>query len=84
MLTSVVGAGAMGSDMLVGQVAGTMVGQRIDQAQSHAYWRQRQVEYLAGNEDAAKNPGVPQTEREKSREERRKKRWDRRAARREG
>jgi len=84
MLTSVVGAGAMGSDMLVGQVAGTMVGQRIDQAQSHAYWRHPQVEYLAGNEDAAKNPGVPQTEREKSREERRKKRWDRRAARREG
>jgi hypothetical protein len=79
MMASVVGAGNMGGDMLVGQVAGNMIGQRIDQVQQHNYWKQRQAEYLAGNEDAAKNPGVPQTAREKRREERRKRRWERRA-----
>jgi hypothetical protein len=84
MFASVAGAGgSMGSDMLVGQVAGNMIGQRIDQAQNHAYWRQRQQEYLAGYPDAAANPGAPQTERQKRREQRRKDRWERRADRRQ-
>ena|ERR1700761_3870574 len=79
MFASFAGAGSMGGDMQLGQVGGNMIGQRIDQVQQRAYWKQRQADYLAGNEDAAKNPGVPQTDREKRREERRKRRWNRRA-----
>src|ERR1700761_8305474 len=49
MFASMAGGGSMGGDMMLGQVAGGMIGQRIDQVQQHAYWKQRQAEYLAGN-----------------------------------
>jgi len=78
-----VGGGSMTDDLLLGQVGGTMIGQRIDQAKSHAYWKERQQEFNNGNEEAVKNP-AGKSEREKGREERRKNRWSRRAERREG
>jgi hypothetical protein len=82
MATSMVGAGgSMGGDMLGGQIVGNFVGQRIDQAKSHAYWKERQGQYLAGDETAVVTPGVQMTEREAKRAEKRKKRWDSRAGR---
>jgi hypothetical protein len=81
MLDSMVGSNGPGmvDGMVGGMVAGGIVGQRIDQAKNHAYWKGRQQEYLAGNEAAVANPGVALTPREEKREERRKKRWSRRA-----
>jgi len=84
MVASVAGAGgSFVDDLLIGQVGGTMIGQRIDQAKSHAYWKERQQEFINGNEDAVKNP-AGKSAREVTREERRKNRWSRRAERREG
>jgi hypothetical protein len=79
MATSMVGAGSMGGNMVGGQIIGNLVGQRIDQAKSHAYWKERQGQYLEGDETALVTPGVQMTEREAKRAERRKKRWDSRA-----
>jgi len=79
MATSMVGAGSMGGDMLGGQIVGNLVGQRIDQAQSHAYWKERQAQFLEGDETAVLTPGAQMTERETKRAERRKKRWESRA-----
>jgi hypothetical protein len=75
------GAG-MGSGMLDGQILGTMVGQRIHEAQNHAYWRERAMQYQAGDKNAVAAPPGPRTERAEAREERRKERWERRAERR--
>jgi hypothetical protein len=69
----------MGSGIVDGMVIGGIVGQRIDQSRNHAYWKEKQREYLAGNEAAVVNTGVPRTDREIRREERRRKRWSRRA-----
>jgi len=75
------GAG-VGGGMLDGQVLGTMVGQRVHEAQNHAYWRERAMQYQAGDKNAVAAPPGPRTERAEAREERRKERWERRAERR--
>jgi hypothetical protein len=69
----------MGTGIVDGMVGGRIIGQRIDQARSHAFWKQRQQDYLAGDETAVVNNGVPMSDREAKRAERRQKRWDRRA-----
>jgi hypothetical protein len=71
-------AAPVGAGIVDGAVAGNIIGQRVHQAQSHAYWRQRQAAYLAGDESAVVNTGVPMTAREARREERRRRRWERR------
>jgi hypothetical protein len=73
--------------MVDGLVAGNIIGQRINQAQKHSYWRQQALNYQAGQ--PAQGVGDPRVEpvvsggrnrgREEAREERRRKRWDRRA-----
>lgn len=68
--------------MLEGDVLGTMIGQRVHQAQNHAYWRERAMMYNAGDKDAVAAPVGPRTARAERREERRRERWERRAARR--
>ena len=77
--------------MVAGGVVGGMIGQRIDQAQKHMYWRGQALEYreaLAAGapplsqlaEGAKKEPWWSRA----GREQRRLKRWERRAARRDG
>ena len=38
------GQGSVGNDMLIGGVVGGMVGQRIAQAENHAYWRDQAMQ----------------------------------------
>jgi hypothetical protein len=70
--------GGVGAGIVDGGIIGNVVGQRVDQARSHAYWRQREAAYLAGDQSAVGNPGVPMTRREERREDRRRRRWERR------
>jgi hypothetical protein len=70
--------GNVGAGIVDGAIVGNIVGQRVSQARNHAYWRQREAAYLAGDESAVMNPGVPMTGREARREERRRRRWERR------
>ena len=73
---------SVGGGMLEGDVLGTMIGQRVHQAQNHAYWRERAMMYNAGDKNAVAAPMGPRTARAERREERRRERWERRAARR--
>lgn len=71
--------------MVEGMVAGNIISQRIQQQKNHEYWKGQEARYQAGDKDAAM-PAPVQGGRDRSRnregrEERRKKRWDRRAAR---
>lgn len=72
------GAG-IGGGMMEGQVLGTMVGQRVHQAQNHAYWRERAMAFEAGDKTAVAAPPGRRTERAERREERRRERWEQRA-----
>jgi hypothetical protein len=78
MLDSMATGGNMGAGIVEGGVAGNIIGQRLGQAQRHAYWKQREAAFLAGDENAVANPGAPRTAREARREERRRRRWERR------
>jgi len=84
------GGGSVGGDMIAGQVLGGMVGQRIAQAEKHAYWREQALEYR--EQLAAGAPPLSQLPQDgekpswwsrQGREQRRLKRWERRAARRD-
>ncbi|KAF3919914.1 hypothetical protein AA313_de0200091 [Arthrobotrys entomopaga] len=80
------GAGAaitnndLGAGIVDGLVVGNIVGRTVQSAQNHAYWKDRQQQYLAGDETAAMGP-ASRSKRQEKREKRRKERWDRRAAR---
>ncbi|EPS42025.1 hypothetical protein H072_4039 [Dactylellina haptotyla CBS 200.50] len=80
------GAGAvitdnsMGAGIVDGLVVGNIAGRQIQQAKNHAYWKDRQQQYLAGDETAAMGP-PSRSKRQEKREERRKQRWEKRAAR---
>ncbi|KAK6543004.1 hypothetical protein TWF694_006935 [Orbilia ellipsospora] len=80
------GAGAvitdnsLGAGIVDGLVVGNIVGRTVQSAQNHAYWKDRQQQYLAGDETAAMGPSS-RSKRQEKREQRRKERWARRAAR---
>lgn len=86
------GAG-IGGGMVEGEVVGGMIGQRVGQYQKHMYWRDRSMEYRAALAAGAP-PLSAQAEGEdgkkaswwsrEGREQRRLKRWERRAERRDG
>jgi hypothetical protein len=78
MFDAMATGGNVGAGIVDGAIVGNVVGQRVDQARNHEYWRQRQAAYLAGDESAVVNTGVPMTAREARREERRRRRWERR------
>lgn len=72
--------------MLEGQVLGGMIGQRIQQAQNHAHWKNQALEYREGiasgdaaRADAAVDGG--NSDRAMKRKTKREERWQRRAAR---
>lgn len=79
-----------GGNMMEGMVVGQMVGQRIGQAKHNAYWQGQAMEYrqqLATGQiqpvSASMATEAPWWSRE-ARGQRRMKRWERRAARRDG
>ncbi|RDL30851.1 uncharacterized protein BP5553_10196 [Venustampulla echinocandica] len=89
--------GMMGGDggnavdgMLVGGVVGGMVGQRLAQAENHAYWSGQAMEYrqrlAAGEQPPAGDSAAKGTSwwSREGRQQRRMKRWERRAKRRDG
>lgn len=85
-----VGGASMGDGIVAGSVVGGMVGQRIAQAQNHAYWSGQAMEYrqqlAAGMPPAsASSDGTKASwwSRE-GRAQRRMARWERRAERRDG
>jgi hypothetical protein len=81
----------VGGDMVGGMVVGGMVGQRVDQAQKHQYWRGQEMEYRAALAAGQKpvsamesEGGSPSWWSREGREKRRLKRWEKRAERRDG
>lgn len=89
----VISDGALGSpvgDMVIGGVVGGMVGQKIVQEQNHAFWRDKAMEYREGRATGTIPPPNTKTDSQTSswfskegRVERRAKRWERRAKRRD-
>jgi hypothetical protein len=83
--------------MIEGQVVGTMIAQRVNQIQRHQYWREQALNHRAGlpadgiGSGSGVLPPMPDVRdanapesRSERREERRRSRWERQAARRDG
>jgi hypothetical protein len=74
-----------GAGMVDGLVAGNIVGRRVNQMHKHAYWRAQALNYRegprAGDPWLAVAPPAGRN-RSRSREDRRRERWERRAERR--
>lgn len=84
------GDGNMVDGMIAGSVVGGMVGQRLAQAENHAYWRGQAMAYreqlAAGQQPPASDGPMKQSSwwSREGREQRRMARWERRAKRRDG
>lgn len=83
-------AGSVGGDMVMGGVVGGIIGQRIAQAENHAYWSDKAMEYRDGRAAGTIPPPEKDPDKKTSwfskegRAERRAERWERRAKRRDG
>ena len=94
-MAGVLGNGSVGGDMVLGGAVGGIVGQRLAQAENHAFWRDQAMQYREGRADGTIPP--PEDTKAKGedksssswfskegRAQRRAERWERRAKRRDG
>lgn len=90
-VTGAIGPGSVGGDMITGGVIGGVVGQRLAQAENHAFYKDQAMQYREGRAAGTIPPPEELYEGDKSswwskegRAQRRAERWERRAKRRDG